>query len=69
MGENKTILDRHILKNLKLFGVISEIPKALSRKNYFDIEENFEDLAESINIPLSRLDLLLWYKETGEVFK
>lgn len=48
------IFDRQILRNLKLLGVISEIPKALSRKNYFDIEEKFKNFAESINIPLSR---------------
>ena len=68
-GENLAILDRHILKNLKHFGVISEIPKSLTRKKYLGIEEKFLSFAEIINIPPSHLDLLLWCKETGEVFK
>ena len=68
-GENLAILDRHILKNLKHFGVISEIPKSLTRKRYIGIEKKFLSFARIINIPPSHLDLLLWCKETGEVFK
>lgn len=68
-GENLAILDRHILKNLKLLGVIEEIPDTLSRKKYFEIEKNMKDFARNIKIPLSRLDLAMWYKEAGEVFK
>jgi len=68
-GENMAILDRHIIKNLKHFGVISEIPKSLTRKKYLGIEKKFLSFAEIINIPPSHLDLLLWCKETGEVFK
>lgn len=69
MGEKIAILDRHILKNLKILNVIDEIPKCLSKKRYMDIENKMRRFAEEINIPLSHLDLLLWYKETGEVFK
>jgi len=68
-GENLAILDRHILKNLKHFGVISEIPKSLTRKKYLGIEEKFLSFARIISIPPSHLDLLLWCQETGEVFK
>ena len=68
-GENLAILDRHILKNLKHFGVISEIPKSLTRKKYLGLEKKFLSFARIINIPPSHLDLLLWCKETGEVFK
>jgi thermostable 8-oxoguanine DNA glycosylase len=28
-----------------------------------------KDFSEAVKIPLSHLDLLLWYKETGEIFK
>jgi thermostable 8-oxoguanine DNA glycosylase len=28
-----------------------------------------EKFALSVNIPFAHLDLLLWYKETGEIFK
>ena len=63
------ILDRHILKNLKIFGIIEEIPKSLSKKKYLEIEEKMRNLANEVNIPLSHLDLLFWSKETGEIFK
>lgn len=69
LGENLAILDRHILKNLKLFGIIEKIPKSIPRKKYLEIEKKIRKLAEKVKIPMSHLDLLLWYKETGEIFK
>ena len=68
-GKNIAILDRHILRNLKNFGVIKEIPTSISRKRYMQIEKNMAEFARKIGIPISHLDLLLWYKETGEIFK
>lgn len=64
-----TILDRHILKNLKEFGVIKEIPKTLTNKKYLEIENRMKKFAEIIGISLYELDLLLWSKETGIIFK
>ena len=69
LGENLAILDRHILKNLKLLGVIEEIPKFLSKKKYLEIEEKLKEFARKIKIPPDSLDLTLWCKETGEIFK
>ncbi|MBU2565643.1 MAG: N-glycosylase/DNA lyase [Candidatus Thermoplasmatota archaeon] len=69
LGENLAILDRHILKNLKLFRVTKEIPNSLSRKRYLEIEKKMREFAEKVKIPMSHLDLLLWHKETGEIFK
>lgn len=69
LGENLAILDRHILKNLKSLGVIKEIPGVLSRKRYFEIEKKMKEFAEKVKIPMSHLDLVMWYKETGEIFK
>ena len=69
MGSELAILDRHILKNLVYLGVIPEVPKTLSKKKYFEIEERMIKFSRNINIPLAHLDLLLWYKEAGEVFK
>jgi N-glycosylase/DNA lyase len=69
LGENLAILDRHILKNLKSLGIIKEIPEVLSRKRYFEIEKKMKEFAEKVKIPMSCLDLVLWYKETGEIFK
>lgn len=68
-GEKISILDRHILRNLNLLDVIEEIPESLSRAKYLQIEKNMTDFSREVNIPLSHLDLLLWYKETGEIFK
>lgn len=63
------ILDRHILKNLEEFGIIREIPKCLTTKKYLDIEEKMKNFAKGIGLTLYELDLLLWSKETGKVFK
>jgi len=68
-GDDLAILDRHILKNLKYYGVIKHIPASLTRKKYLEIERKMKEFSERINIPMSHLDLVLWYKETGRVFK
>jgi N-glycosylase/DNA lyase len=68
-GESIAILDRHILRNLHLLSVIEGIPESLSRVKYLLIEKKMAEFAKEINIPLAHLDLLLWYKETGEIFK
>jgi len=69
LGEDLAILDRHILKNLKLMGVIEEVPASLSKKTYLDIEKKMIEFSKQVKIPMSHLDLLLWYKEAGDVFK
>jgi len=68
-GEEIAILDRHILRNLKNMKVIREIPESLNRTKYMDIEKKMTAFSEKMRIPLSHLDLLLWYKETGEILK
>ncbi|MFH1317094.1 MAG: N-glycosylase/DNA lyase [Candidatus Woesearchaeota archaeon] len=67
--KNLAILDRHILKNLKKYKVIKELPKTMTKKHYLKIEEQFKDFSRKINIPIDELDLLFWSIETGEVFK
>jgi len=69
LGENFAILDRHILRNLVMTGIVAEIPNSMSRKNYLEIERKMIGFADRIHIPVSHLDLLFWYKETGEIFK
>lgn len=69
LGESLAILDRHILKNLALFGVIDGVPASLSKKTYLDIEKKMASFSKQVGIPMGQLDLLLWYKEAGEVFK
>ena len=68
-GKDVTIQDRHILKNLKLLGVIDSIPKTLSPKKYFEIEDKMFEFSRNSNIPIDHLDFVLWHKEAGEVFK
>ncbi len=68
-GEDIAILDRHILKNLKLMGVIKVVPKSISAKIYHEIELKMKTFAKKVKIPMGALDLVLWAKEAGEVFK
>ena len=68
-GEHLAILDRHIMKNLKLLGIIDEIPISLTRKKYLEIEQRMVKFSKKVKIPMKHLDLVLWYKETGEIFK
>jgi len=63
------ILDRHIMKNLEVFDVIKEIPNCLTIKKYLEIEDKMRDFAKKIGLSLYELDLLLWSKETGKIFK
>ncbi len=67
--ENISILDRHIMRNMVEYGYLKELPASLSRKKYLEVEKVFFRFAEDSGIPPAHLDLLLWYKETGEVFK
>ncbi|WP_461834571.1 N-glycosylase/DNA lyase [Desulfothermus sp.] len=68
-GEDLAILDRHILKNLKNYNVIKDIPKTMTKAKYLDIEGKMREFSKKISIPLDHLDLLFWYMEAGEVFK
>jgi len=67
--QNLAILDRHIVKNLKFIGVLKEIPGSISRRRYLDIEKRMMEFSEAVQIPMGHLDLVMWYKETGEIFK
>jgi len=68
-NESLAILDRHILRNLRRYGAIRNIPTSLSRKRYLSIERRFIQFAGTIGIPLNELDLLFWSMETGEIRK
>ncbi len=68
-GHDLAILDRHIIKNLVELEVIDEEPSTLTKKRYLRIEEKMKGFSEEVGIPLGHLDLVLWYKETDEVFK
>ncbi|MBN2406919.1 MAG: N-glycosylase/DNA lyase [Elusimicrobia bacterium] len=68
-GSGLAILDRHIIKELKKYGVIRDIPKTLTRKRYLEIEKKMKRFSKDTGIPMDALDLLFWYGETGYFFK
>jgi len=49
--------------------MIKEIPGSLSKGRYFDIEKRMTEFSKAIQIPMSYLDMVMWYKEKGEIFK
>ncbi|MDR1194877.1 MAG: N-glycosylase/DNA lyase [Endomicrobium sp.] len=69
IGKELAILDRHILKNLKILGAIEEIPKTLTKKTYLEIEKRMQDFCKKSGIPMPHMDMLLWCKESGGIFK
>lgn len=70
LGKDIAILDRHILKNLKRYGVIDRVPSSVgSKKVYLDIEKKMKGFSEKIGIPFEDLDLLFWSIQTGFIFK
>ncbi|MBD3296298.1 MAG: N-glycosylase/DNA lyase [Candidatus Omnitrophica bacterium] len=69
LGERLAILDVHILRNMAGYGIIPEVPGAITKKRYYALEEKFRAFAGKAGIPMAELDLLLWAKETGMVFK
>ncbi|GHU23726.1 putative N-glycosylase/DNA lyase [Spirochaetia bacterium] len=66
-GNTICILDRHILRQLSVYNVITM--QTLNKKKYLDIEQEMIRFANRENIPVDALDLVLWYKEKGELFK
>jgi N-glycosylase/DNA lyase len=59
--KNFAIIDRHVLKTLKEFGIIEDIPRALNRKNYLGIEDKLREIAKELNMSLAELDFYLFY--------
>ncbi len=67
--ENIAILDRHILRNLLRLRVIREIPAPPADKKYLEIEKKTLRFCKQNKIKPEELDLVLWARETGFVFK
>ena len=68
-GGDLAILDVHILRNMRRYGVIGEVPKSITAKRYMLFENALRKFAVRIGIPLGELDLLFWSAETGEILK
>lgn len=69
LGQDMAILDVHILRNLKKFSVIPQVPSSLGKKTYLEIEEKMRRFSRKIKIPMEELDLLFWSNQTGFIFK
>jgi len=69
LGLDLAILDRHILRNLKFYNAIEDIPSTLTPKIYLEIEQKMLKFCKDIQIPMSHMDLLLWAMQTGGIFK
>ena len=68
-GESFAILDRHILRNMVPLGLIRDIPASISPRRYIEMEHSLRHFSDKIGIPLAHLDFVLWYRETGDIFK
>jgi N-glycosylase/DNA lyase len=69
LGADLAILDRHVLRNMKGYGIISSVPSHISKKDYLFLEGKVEEFSHMVGIPMDHLDMLLWFKEAGDVFK
>ncbi|MBD6955391.1 MAG: N-glycosylase/DNA lyase [Thermoplasmata archaeon] len=61
------IIDKHIFRLMVENGLTRE--KQVNPKNYVELEKILENIARTVDIDLARLDLYLWYMETGKVLK
>jgi N-glycosylase/DNA lyase len=68
-GSEICILDRHILRQLVEYGVIAAMPSALPPKVYLETERAMIRFAQDEGVPVDALDLTLWFKAKGEVFR
>lgn len=66
---NLAIIDRHLLKHLLNCEIIDQIPKTITPKMYFQIEQDFLAFSEKIGISMDELDILFWSNETGIILK
>lgn len=67
-SQNLAIIDRHIMNILHEHKLIIK-PKSLTAENYNQIEKKCADIASKMRVSLAKLDLMMWYLQTGEVLK
>ncbi|TLZ69957.1 MAG: DNA lyase [Methanobacteriota archaeon] len=68
-SDRLAILDRHVLRNLVLHGVIRSVPKSLTSKRYREIEARWREFADAVGIPLAELDLVFFSRGAGAILK
>lgn len=62
------IVDFHIIDLLEREGLINR-PKSLTKKKYLQIESVLKEIASQVCLSVGKLDLYLWYMETGKILK
>jgi len=68
--EDVAILDKHILRVMKDYNLVKEVPKpSWTEKKYTKLEKELIAFSRIIGEPLGKLDLYLWYMETGQIDK
>ncbi len=67
-SQNLAIIDRHIMDILHEHKIITK-PKSLKAETYKQIEKSCAEIASKLRVSLAKLDLMLWYLQTGEVLK
>jgi len=65
---NLAILDKHILRLMKKYGLIDEIP-TMTAKRYLETEKRLRSFGDTVGMSMAELDLYLWYMATGTVKK
>ncbi len=63
------IIDRHVIRAMKKEGLIDKEPKAVTRREYLELEDALRPLARETRLELGVLDFYLWFLETGEILK
>ena len=64
-----SILDKHIMRSLVEFDVVSSVKPPRNRSEYLTVETLMQQFAKNLSISVDHLDLLLWYRKTGEIIK
>jgi N-glycosylase/DNA lyase len=65
--KNFALLDRHIMKILQSRRVLGKNPSTLSKKQYFTVERQLKNIADSLGITLAELDLYLFYLDANRI--
>ncbi len=65
--KNFAIIDKHIFNLMRKYGITNEIK--ITEKNYVLLENELKKIADKLGMDLARLDLYLWYMETGKILK
>jgi len=66
--EDLAIIDFHILRLLRRYGLIPEV-KRLGKIRYLEIEGLLRRIADEVGMTLAELDLYLWYMDSGKILK